>query len=55
MRSLAKHLTPDEQRILWILTAVVLLGIAGRIHLAGRPAADRAGDPQGTTAPTQAR
>jgi hypothetical protein len=33
MKSLTKHLTPDELRILWILTAVLLLGIGGRIWI----------------------
>jgi hypothetical protein len=34
MKSLTKYLTPDELRIVWILTAVLLLGIGGRIWIA---------------------
>ncbi len=37
MRPLTRHLTPDELRILWILTAVVLMGIGGRIWIASHP------------------
>jgi hypothetical protein len=37
MKPLAKHLTPEEVRTLWILTAVVLLGIGGRIRIASHP------------------
>ncbi len=40
MKSLTRHLTPDELRILWILTAVVLMGISGRIWIAGHPTVD---------------
>ncbi len=39
MKSPAKHLTPDEIRTLWILTAVLLLGIGGRIWIASHPGA----------------
>lgn len=50
MRSLAKHLTPEELRILWILTAVILMGIGGKIRIASLPAADHGGGgPQGST------
>ena len=37
MKSLTKHLTPDELRIVWILTAVLLLGIGGRIWNGSHP------------------
>ena len=37
MKSLMKHLTPDELRIVWILTAVLLLGIGGRIWIVSHP------------------
>ena len=37
MKSLTKHLTPDELRIVWILTAVLLLGIGGRIWIVSHP------------------
>jgi hypothetical protein len=36
MKSLTRHLTPDELRIVWILTAVLLLGIGGKIWIASR-------------------
>jgi hypothetical protein len=32
-----KHLTPTEHRTVWILTAVLLLGIAGRIWIRTMP------------------
>lgn len=32
-----KHLTPTEHRVVWILTAVLLLGIAGRIWIRTQP------------------
>ena len=35
MKSPAKHLTPDEIRTLWILTAVLLLGIGGWLVIEG--------------------
>ncbi len=38
MKPLTRYLTPDELKILWILTAVLLLGIGGRIWIAGHPA-----------------
>jgi len=37
MKSPAKHLTPDEIRTLWVLTAVLLMGIGGRIWIASHP------------------
>lgn len=37
MKSLTKYLTPDELRIVWILTAVLLLGIGGRIWITSHP------------------
>jgi hypothetical protein len=40
MRSITRHLTPDELRILWILTAVVLMGIGGRVWISSHQAAD---------------
>ncbi|MFM7804234.1 MAG: hypothetical protein ACKPGK_07040 [Verrucomicrobiota bacterium] len=43
MRSLTKHLTPDELRILWILTALVVLGVAGRVWIASHPADEARG------------
>lgn len=40
MRSITRHLTPDELRILWILTAVVLMGIGGRVWISSHRAAN---------------
>ncbi|MFM8879473.1 MAG: hypothetical protein ACKOKG_10145 [Verrucomicrobiota bacterium] len=45
MKSPTKHLTPDEIRTLWILTAVLLLGIGGRIWIASHPGAAVQGNP----------
>jgi len=50
MRSLTRHLTPEELRTLWILTAVILMGIGGKIWIASHPAADHGGTvPQDST------
>jgi hypothetical protein len=62
MRSPVKHLTPDEIRTLWVLTAVLLLGVGGRIWIASHPeitprgpAPDTSATPSAQAAPSAPR
>jgi hypothetical protein len=50
MKSLTKHLTADELRIVWILTAVLLMGIGGKIWISGHREADSTSTPHASSA-----
>lgn len=50
MKSLTKHLTADELRIIWILTAVLLLGIVGKTWISSHRGADSTGTPHANPA-----
>lgn len=53
MKSLTKHLTADELRIVWILTAVLLMGIGGKIWISSHRGADSTGTPHASSASVQ--